>query len=275
MHGAKPLTVPLLFQARFRPALPLSSPKTPMSPVVRSSWLLRAISSSDVPPDRPSRQGLSSSVIIGNKRKQGGWPPCPTAQVLLVRRLHTIVMPRERREGRRRRRTRSVSKRNICRVRWSSHLAAWLPGGATGNGTERVVILCLWGIPRWSVFRACSSPSSPRVPPVRRRHSPRPNQQQLQHKSTQHNTHPGRERERNKKKSRRAEALPTCTHSTAQHSTARCCSQRTPALLVTRKVRPARWRGREGTGEALSSVFRRNKPCEENIRIHRINSAVL
>lgn len=97
--------------------------------------------------------------------------------------------------------------------------------------------------------------------------------------TNQHNTTPHtpreREREKQKKKSRRAEALPTCKHSTAQHSTARCCSQRTPALLVTRKVRPARWRGREGTGEALSSVFRRNKPCEENIRIHRINSAVL
>ena len=57
----------------FRPALPLPSPKTPMSPVVGSSWLMRAISSSDVPPffksqpDRPSRQGLASSGIMGNK----------------------------------------------------------------------------------------------------------------------------------------------------------------------------------------------------------------
>ena len=190
MHGAKPLTVPLQ-QARLRPALPLSSPKTPMSPVVGSSWLLRAISSSDVPPDRPSRQGLSSSVIIGNKRKQGGWPPCPTAQVLLVRRLHTICH--------------GVSKRNaMSRVRCSSHLAAWGEIGQRHVERRRGFCVPAFGGYLAGLFsgrappppRPGSPPCAAAIPPNLTSSSSSTNQ----HNTTQHNTHPGREREKQKKK---------------------------------------------------------------------------
>ena len=259
MHGAKPLTVPLQ-QARLRPALPLSSPKTPMSPVVGSSWLLRAISSSDVPPDRPSRQGLSSSVIM-ETRRLAALPYCTGTS----RETSPYNMPRGEQTKRHESRALFLAPGCLGRNRATARRKA--PG-----------FLCarFWGIPRWSVFRACSSPSSPRVPPVRRRHSPQPNQQQQQHKSTQHTTTQPTPRERERETKKKAGGLRRYLRvRTAQHSTARCGSPRTPALLVTRKVRPARWRGREGTGEALSSVFRRNKPCEENICIHRINSAVL
>lgn len=210
-----------------------------------------------VPPDRPSRHGLSSSVIIGNREvgRLALHLYLSTTYGDTSRETSPYNMPRERREGRRRRRTREG--KGVQKV---SAQRATARRKAPGLGD--ISLVCF----------PCSSPSSPWVPPVRRRHSPQPNQQQQQqHKSTQHNTHPGRERKTKKAGVLRLYLLVR----TAQHSTARCCSQRTPALLVTRKVRPARWRGREGTGEALSSVFRRKKPCEENICIHRINSAVL
>jgi len=70
---------------------------------------------------------------------------------------------------------------------------------ATGNGTKKGAGFGGYLAGLFSVLLPLLAPRAQGVPPVRRRHSPQPNQQQQQqHKSTQHNTHPGRERKTKK-----------------------------------------------------------------------------
>lgn len=160
-------------------------------------------------------------------------------------------MPRERREGRRRRRTREG--KGVQKV---SAQRATARRKAPGLGD--ISLVCF----------PCSSPSSPPGP----RGSPQcaaailPNRTSSSSSSTnQHNTtHTQGEREKNKK-SRRAEALPSCAHSTAQrgaaHNEHRHCWLHVRCVLLG---------GGEGRGREKHSVA-----CsEERSRVRKISASI-